>query len=69
MFQENPVDDSTKERDPINEKEKKKSDFYMIWDLGVTYTSSDSSSGDHSDFLIPKLQKLLKKFLLKGTPG
>ena len=50
-------------------KRKKKSDFDMIWDLGVTYTSSNSSSGDHSDFLIPKLQKLLKKFLLKGTPG
>ena len=34
----------------------------MIWDWGLTYTSSNSSSRDHLDFLIPKLQKLLKKF-------
>lgn len=61
-----PAGESTKERDPINAK---KSDFYMIWGLGITYTSDNSTSADHSDFLIPKLQKLLKEFLFKVTPG
>lgn len=49
-----PVSESNQRKQPINVK---KSDFYIIWALGITYTSNISTRADYSDFLIPKQQK------------
>ena len=50
-------------------KRKDKSDFYTSWGLRVTYVSSNPNGATDSDFLSPKLQKLLREVLFGGMPG